>query len=122
MDSPKIPINQFDIVLFKELGIDEIDADKKAELLDTIAEIVQNRLAVRIVDVLTEQELNQLADLIKSGDDKALGEFLDSNVPDYHAIVAEEIRRVKVELFEDVAETRKALQQYADSTQTNKTT
>lgn len=122
MDNPKIPTSQFEIVLFKELGIEEIDADKKAELLDTIAEIVQNRLAMRIVDVLSEQELNQLADLIKSGDDRALGEFLDSNVPDYHAIVAEEIRRVKVELYEDVAATRKALQEYANNTEANNTT
>jgi hypothetical protein len=38
MDTP-IPTSQFDIVLFKELGIEQVDPAKKAELLDTIAEI-----------------------------------------------------------------------------------
>ncbi len=114
MDTP-IPTSQFDIVLFKELGIEQVDPAKKAELLDTIAEIVQNRLAVRIVDVLSEAELNQLQKLIEAGDDTALGEFLGQNVPDFHAMVAEEIRRIKTELYEDVAATREALKSVIDN-------
>ncbi|MBI2797892.1 hypothetical protein HYX70_01160 [Candidatus Saccharibacteria bacterium] len=109
MDNQKIPTDQFGVVLFKELGIEAVSDEQKAELLDTMAEIVQNRLAVRIIDALTETELNELVVLMDAGDDTKVGQYLNDHVLDYQAIVAEEIRRMKTELFEDVSEARKAL-------------
>lgn len=115
MNKPNLPTSQYSAVLFKELGLEGISDEQKAELVEQMATIVQNRVALRIVDVLGEAELNELNKLITTADDEAIGQYLDANVPDYQAIVAEEVRRLKVELHEDVAEINQALKSLKDN-------
>jgi SepF-like predicted cell division protein (DUF552 family) len=109
MNQPNLPTSQYRNVLFEELGLEGASDEHKAELVEQMATIVQNRIAMRIVDVLGEAQLNELNKLIEAGDDLAVGTYLEQNVPDYQAIVAEEIRRLKVELHEDVAEINQGL-------------
>jgi hypothetical protein len=110
MNPPNIPSDDFQTVLFKELGLESVDSTKKSELVEQMAAVVQNRIALRIVDILDEQQLDQLNQLIESGDDAKVGEYLSQNVPDYQAIVAEEIRRLKAELYQDVADVNRAIE------------
>src|SRR3982751_763330 len=99
----------FDEEFFAAVGLAGASQEEKLGLAAQLAETVQNRVAVRLSEVLTEAEMSQFADLIESGEeqhdtqgDKAF-EYLASVYPDYELLIQDEVLAVKHELAHDVA-------------------
>lgn len=79
------------------LGLDSLPTDKKTDLLSRMADIIQKRLALRVMKLLPEQALDEY---IKIVDNNEIGghEYLVKKIPNYTAIVEEEIINFKKEI------------------------
>lgn len=79
------------------LGLDNLSTDKKTDLLMRMADIIQKRLALRVMKLLPEQALDEY---IKIVDNNEIGghEFLSKKIPNYAEIIEEEIKNFKQEL------------------------
>ena len=98
----------FDEKFFEAIGLHDASPDKKAELADQLGEAVQNRVAVRLSNVLTQEQMEKFSELADGSEEKAF-DYLQEQYPDYPLIVAEEVESVKAELSHDVASVRDAL-------------
>jgi hypothetical protein len=79
------------------LGLDKLSSDKKTDLVMRMADIIQKRLALRVMKLLPEQALDEY---IKIVDNNEIGghEFLAKKIPNYAEIVEEEIANFKKEI------------------------
>jgi len=83
--------------IIAKLGLDNLPADKKADLLMRMAEIVQKRLAIRLMKALPEAALDEYLKIVDN-DEIGGHEFLAKKIPNYAAIVEEEIVKFKQEI------------------------
>ncbi|MDP3057232.1 MAG: DUF5663 domain-containing protein [bacterium] len=83
--------------IITKLGLDNLSADKKTDILMRMADIIQKRLALRVMKMLPETALDEY---IKIVDNNEIGghEFLVKKIPNYAAIVEEEIVNFKQEI------------------------
>lgn len=80
-----------------KLGLDNLPTDKKADILMRMAEIIQKRLALRVVKLLPETALDEY---LKIADNNEIGghKYLAEKIPNYAAIIEEEIVKFKQEI------------------------
>ena len=91
-------------ILWKELGVDGASEEQKTIILNRMAETVQNRVAIRLGEELTVDELETFdKTLEKKGEATALG-YLEEIFPNYTLVIQEEIEKLKAELSQDMAE------------------
>ena len=105
---------QLDIAeqVLKELGLENLSEETKAELIETIRERVRQRTMLVLMENLPE---DQLDDLEKAIADKEEGEVimeLAKRVPDLQTKVSEALAELYQELIND---TRRACQQVKDA-------
>lgn len=83
--------------IISKLGLDDLPSDKKADLLMRMADIVQKRIALRVLRLLPEPALDEY---LKIADNDEIGAhtFLAKAVPSYPAILEEEIANFKKEI------------------------
>jgi len=81
-----------------KLGLDGLSTDKKADLLLRMADIIQKRLVLRVMKLLSDQTLDEY---LKIADNDEIGgrEFLTKKIPNYSAIIEEEITNFKQEII-----------------------
>lgn len=79
------------------LGLDGLSTDRQADLLMRMADIIQKRLALRVMKLLPEESLDEY---LKIADNDEIGghEFLTKKIPNYSAIIQEEITNFKQEI------------------------
>lgn len=84
--------------IISKLGLDNLPADKKADLLMRMAEIVQKRLALRVMALLPDEGLDEY---LKIADNDEIGghKYLAEKIPNYAAIIEEEIVKFKQEII-----------------------
>lgn len=84
--------------IISKLGLDDLPSDKKADLLMRMADIVQKRIALRVLRLLPESALDEY---LKIADNDEIGAhtFLSKAVPSYPAILEEEIANFKKEII-----------------------
>jgi hypothetical protein len=80
------------------LGIASLPDEEKVQIVDQVSELVQKRLLLRIADSLTEEKKEGLMQLIDSGDEIGLTNFLLHNCPQFNDWLAEELNKVKQEM------------------------
>ncbi len=93
----------FDDEFFKAIGLADASEEEKLKLADEMAETVQNRVAVALSEVLTEDQLAELDKRSEAGDD-AVMEYLNRVYPDYPVLINDEVHKLKAELSHDVAQ------------------
>jgi hypothetical protein len=86
--------------IIEALGIGSLPDDKKIELLEKCAELVQQRLLLRLVKSLSESKREQFTQVLDSGDQKRLEGFLAQEAPDFLDWVTEETEQVKQRLLD----------------------
>ena len=90
--------------IFDLLGVQDLPAEKKRELLDSITDTLETRLFLRLVQGMTEEERKEFADILaddsKTDEDKTT--FIREKFPDFSQILETEIALVKKELKESV--------------------
>lgn len=83
--------------IISKLGLDNLPTDRKADLLMRMADIIQKRLALRVMKLLPESALDEY---IKIVDNDEIGghKYLSMKIPNYAEIVEEEIVKFKQEI------------------------
>ncbi len=79
-----------------QLGLQELPENKRAELLDQMAQLVERRVMLRLIDALSEDDVIAIAELEEKPEE--LLAYMATKVPDITAIIAEETEKVKAEL------------------------
>jgi|GEM_PF-718073 len=93
--------------LISELGLDNLPEDEKNDMIVKLAEALQNRLTVRLLASLSEDEKQEFDDIAGKGDDEAIGKYLSEKVPNVDFIAKEEFELFREELLAENAEIKK---------------
>lgn len=85
------------------MELEDMPVQDRVMLINQVIELVQRRLMVRVIDVLSNEQVDEFVVLLKNGEEFRLNEFVEKNIPDFYEILTEETLRVKRELIEIVA-------------------
>lgn len=86
---------QLDEELLKELGLDNFSEEDKDAILASIAETLQLKIGVKLVQLLGETKLEEFNKLTEEGKGIDAMNYLKENVPNYEDIVKEELDALK---------------------------
>jgi hypothetical protein len=95
--------------LIEELGLGHLSEEQKNQMNDQLADILQNRVTVRILEILTDEEKAELDKLVAAGDDEKADVFLTEKVPGLELIVQEEFESLKREMIKRNEDLKDAL-------------
>ncbi len=94
--------------LFKQLGLKKLSRQEKLDLSEDLGGVAMNRVADRLESLLTPEQVHEFETMLQTDEPKAF-ELLETFVPQYSAIVAEEIEQVRAEVTTTQAEVMKRL-------------
>jgi len=104
---------KLDMQLLDSIGLAELPVAEKKAILQHIYESLETRVGARFASTMSEQQLDEFDDLMKSKDDAAAFNFLQTKFPNYKDIVQEEFEKLKNEVFsvsaQIVAESKQSL-------------
>lgn len=78
------------------LGLEALSPEEKTEMINTMSELVQKRVTLRLMDILSNEDQGKMSEL-ENGDPAALLAFITEKVPNLDEIVKEEVVRLKEE-------------------------
>lgn len=77
------------------LGLQSLPLEKKQEVLNKLVELVQKRIMLRVMDGLSKEDGEKMAELEKNPMDMLA--FIAEKFPNFEEIVKEEVEKVKEE-------------------------
>ena len=86
--------------IISAMGLNNLSQDEKDKLIAKMAETLQNKVFVAVMDELNEEQKQELNNLSESGDDEQIGNYLKENVPLLDGIIALQAEQYKNELLE----------------------
>ena len=86
------------INLVEALGLDTIPGEKKDALLTQMQEVVENRINLEVLSILTEEQKGELNKILDSDGD--LLKFLRESIPNFDIMVAETVANFKKEMLD----------------------
>ena len=95
MRMPNDPVLAENIIT--TLGLQDMPDDEKAKLVDRVLDVVQKRIMLRLTELLATEDDAVVSEL--ANDPPRLFAFLQTKVPNFNAILEEEIVGVKKELL-----------------------
>lgn len=84
--------------LVKELGLDTIPGEQKDALFAQMQEVVENRINLEVLSVLTEEQKKELDKVLDSDGD--LLKFLRDSIPNFDIMAAETVANFKKEMLD----------------------
>lgn len=84
------------------LGLQSLPLERQAALIDKMAELVEKRLILRIIEKISEEDAREFADNVADKSDEDKAKFLLEKFPNFAEMMNEEIEKVKAELTADV--------------------
>jgi hypothetical protein len=82
----------------RELGIDKLPEDQQQQMFEHTFRTLQNRMTVRLSEVLTPEQMNELAAASEKGEEEGQA-ALDRLCPDYDKMYQEEIDALKDDML-----------------------
>lgn len=92
--------------LFEELGLNELDENRKQELLGKIMELLELRINDAIYESLTEDQVSKLEQM---EDENAIDKFLSEAVPNLEEIATNKSLELRSELVSQASNLDEAL-------------
>ena len=83
--------------LISALGLDSLPQEKKDELLIKISEVVQQRIILRVLSELSEEDRQAFDGVLSANDDEKSLAFLQEKIPNFEAVVKHEIEKFRNE-------------------------
>lgn len=77
------------------LGLGSLSPEKKQEVLSRLVELVQKRIMLRVMDGLSKEDGEKMAELEKNSMEMLA--FIAEKFPNFEEIVKEEVEKVKEE-------------------------
>ena len=91
-------VELLNINLVKELGLDSLPQEKKNLLINQMLEVVESRINLEVLSVLTEEQKKELDKVLDSEGDMI--QFLRSKISNFDLMVAETVANFKKEILE----------------------
>lgn len=91
-------VELLNINLVKELGLDSLPHEKKSALIDQMLEVIESRINLEVLSILSEEQKKELDKVLDSGGDMV--SFLRSNIANFDIMVAETIANFKKEILD----------------------
>ncbi len=86
------------IEILEDLKLTELPADEQNKVLAQVTEILQNRVAMRVDDLLSDEEKAEFDKVAAAGNQQEMDRYLDEKIPDLSGIAAEEYQILRAEL------------------------
>jgi hypothetical protein len=86
--------------IIKLLGIEALPEERKAVLLESVSNLIQKRIMLRVMDKLKDEDKEEMIK-IENNEEKA-AEFIASKVPNLEQIMQEEVIKAKADLLESL--------------------
>jgi|TARA_B100001079_G_C16306869_1_gene468183 hypothetical protein len=84
--------------LVQELGLDSLPREKRDELINKMTEVVESRISIEVLSILSEDQKKELDKILDSDGDMIA--FLRNKIPNFDIMVAETIANFKKEIIE----------------------
>jgi len=97
--------------LLEELDMGHLSDEENKALLGQLAETLQNRIMVRLMDTLSEADKKNMDGYLAKKDIDGFNQYLAENVPGFDGIALDEYQKLRQELItanEEIAEAVKA--------------
>jgi len=90
--------NIVDIDLLAEIGMDKLPVEEQAAMMQEMGDSIMGAIMVRAIPMLDEASQKELDALLEGADNpQQLQDFLNTKVPEFQQIVAEEVENFKQE-------------------------
>ncbi len=80
--------------IISRLNLDYLPEEDRVKLLDSMAEVVSQRVFLKVLESLPKEKSEELAKLLDTGSDDQVAEFMENNVADFLKILQTEIDAV----------------------------
>jgi len=90
---------QFDDTFLHSLGLGDMPEEQKKAFLQHLYEELELRVGTRLSEGMSDEQLSGFETLIDSNDENGALSWLENNRPDYKAVVAEELEKLKQEVI-----------------------
>lgn len=94
--------------IFELMNAKDIPEEKRIEILNKMLETVQQRVIVRVLDQLSDQDYEELKEILVSKDEKRFDDFYDKTGIKLVEIYAEESLLYKIEIVNLIKEANKS--------------
>jgi len=84
--------------LLQQVGLGALAPEDKKSMLKHIYEQLEMRVGMRLAEQMTDQQLNEFEQFVKTQDDNGAFHWLESNFPNYKDVVADEFEKLKTEV------------------------
>jgi len=88
----------FKETLIKKLGLENLSEEEKLKVLEETSDIVFDRVLIRLMNELSEEEANEFNNLLENEKEDEVAKVLYAKFPNINDIFDEEIEKVKEEL------------------------
>ncbi len=88
--------------LIKELNLDYLSLEKQEEIIDEMSNVVYDRIILRVLGMLTEEDAVNLTKLIEDGKEFEATDILSKKVSDFDNILRRELLDFQHEIIQSV--------------------
>lgn len=85
--------------IISRLNLDYLPEEDRIKLLDSMAEVISQRVFLKVLETLPKEKSEELAKLLEVGGDDGVAEFMENNVADFLTILQTEIDAVSEDLI-----------------------
>jgi len=89
---------KLDNAFLEELGLGSLPPVEKNKMLAHIYETLEMRVGMKLAEQMTNEQLDEFESYINRQDEAGALKWLESNFPDYKAVVADELEKLKAEI------------------------
>lgn len=82
----------------KELGLEALPPEEKKKMLAHIYETLELRVGMRLAQNMTDEQLSDFERLMDANDEAGALKWLETNIPNYKQVVADELEKLKNEI------------------------
>jgi len=75
-------------IIIQKLGLEDSDLEVQDEMLQKLADSVSTRIMLKMSEQLSDQDLDELADLIDASKDDEVESYITSKIPNYEEFKA----------------------------------
>jgi len=86
--------------IITELDLEDLENEKKIILIDKLAKLTEERVLLRILKGLTEEDIIEYEKIANNEDSKI--KYLEQRIPDFINILQDEVVEVKKELLNEL--------------------
>ncbi|MFH1610405.1 MAG: DUF5663 domain-containing protein [Patescibacteria group bacterium] len=84
--------------IIDELNLQALDDEKKMALIETMSDVVQKRLTLRLIEEMKDEHKDEFEKILDNGPEK-VSEFLQKVFPNFLEMIQEEIVKLKEDLI-----------------------